>query len=177
MKKLLMLFVCALMCVTIWAQAPIDDRGGVYGPFDVLSQTAVENNVSFTSYGLYTEDGSTLVKAFSNGTYYGFFVKEGTLAIADFAIPETTSRVYIPSSVMYISPKAFFHSPNVIIAVYSGSPTTSVQPIPPTPNGDLSNPSSEASRYTIDGIKIDHPTEGINIVTLPDGTARKEVVR
>ena len=176
MKKLLMLFICILMGSHAWSQAPFDDRGGVYGPFDVLSQQAVDGNVSFTSYGLYTEDGSTLVKAFSNGTYYGFYVKEGTMAIADFAIPENTTRVYIPSSVVYISPKAFCLSPNVIIGVYNGSPTSSVHPISPTPD-DPSNPSSEVSRYSIDGVKLDQPVEGVNIVTFSDGSARKELVR
>lgn len=172
-----MFLVCIFMGLHAWAQTPIDDRGGVYGPFDVLLQQAVDGNVSFTSYGLYTEDGSTLVKAFSNGTYYGFYVKEGTQAIADYAIPENTTRVYIPSSVVYISPKAFCLSPNVIIGVYSGSPTSSVHPISPIPNDNTSNPSSEVSRYSIDGIKLNQPTEGVNIVTLSDGSARKELVR
>ena len=171
----MMFLVGAFMGVYTWAQAPIDDRGGVYGPFDVLSQQAVYHNVSFTSYGLYTEDGSTLVKAFSNGTDFGFYVREGTLAIADYAIPENTTRVYIPSSVVYISPKAFRLSPNVLVGVYSGSPTTSAHPS--TPSVDSSNPTSEVSRYSIDGVKLDQPTEGVNIVTLSDGTARKELVR
>ena len=137
----------------------------------------------YTSTGLYTKDGKTLVAAITNSpNYYRFYVIDGCETICSGAFQKFTSlTVYIPSSVRSIAPDAINsrltsgQTPNGYGGIQDGVREESGSG---AVNAPVTDPNAtEVARYNVQGVRLSEPTNGVNIVQMSDGSAEKVLVR
>ncbi len=173
------------------AQDNLDDRGGVVGPFATFDEPFTinyslwannpEGNVitvdDYLARGLYTEDGSTLVQCYCKvySSWYVCFVKPGTTTIAEGALIAREDHVidylFIPKTVTYIAPRALRSVRDVVVYDSATRPSQ----VSPTPS--KSDAAEEAARFGLNGVRMENPERGVNIVRMTDNTTRKELVR
>lgn len=162
---MIILFVfCSIAVASSYAQNVIYDNGttkvyenGVVYCEGGFIEKATEYK-SNTFKGLYSSDGKVLVNMSSYT--YECYVPNGTECIAKNAFSSCgISSLYIPSSVKYIDPSVMWDgSKRRIIRTYTD--TSSAKGIKATEDENT----TEVARYTIQGVKINEPQKGINIV-------------
>lgn len=195
MKKLILLMTVFFSCFGVKAQEATTDYVYSSDGFEVKTSvfTVSEQNRTYESVGLYSKDGTILVSAIS-GNYddyrHGrrFYVIDGCETIASGAFQGVSNYyVFIPSSVKYIAPDALIsrvdHSggstpysySNTFAGIQDGVKEQNASGAAYAPTADPN--ATEVARYNLQGVRLNEPTNGINIVQNSDGTADKEVVR
>lgn len=123
MKLIFTLVLIACAAFQVAAQTGLDEAGNVKSSGGFVTDTMYfdQGNATYYSTGLYSADGSVLVRMGEYVSRSGdFFVKDGCKAIANGAFDMQTSgpilRVNIPSSVTTIAPFAFG---KMVISVHS----------------------------------------------------------
>lgn len=188
MKKIF--FIIAMLCACLVLNAQENTTEYIYcsDGFEIkegiITVDFLSQQRTYSSTGLYSADGKVLVAAITNNGFARFYVLDGCETICSGAFQGMTSTsVYIPSSVKYIAPDAL-----VSIAAY-GNPqslnrfagiqdgctedrsSTATRSLQTDPNA------TEVSRYNLQGMKLDSPESGINILQKSDGTTEKIMVR
>ncbi|WP_143025498.1 hypothetical protein [Prevotella sp. tc2-28] len=192
MKKSLLttLFICFV--TTMHSQSVITDKGYIYSPdgFAVKTAVATIDGKIYKSTGLYSKDGKVFIQVNGDIENKTFVVLSGAEVIGPEAfdgcvsIYQYPSYIYIPSTVKYISQRAFEGGnynggsalkPRVYIYddSYEDTSATSVKEMSVTSEGGV----TEIARYNISGQKLNEPQKGINIVQMSDRTVHKEYVR
>ena len=115
----MILALLTVMSISVFAQDNIDDKGFANSPagFKEMTQNGVYGHVTYSSVGLYTADGKTLVRAIPQAwdtPVWIFFVKAGCTTIAPnafgyFSNQDASNKfhVYMPASVTSIATNAF----------------------------------------------------------------------
>lgn len=184
MKKLIIILTVFFTCLGVKAQDSTTDYIYSSDGFEVKKATFITSSGNErTCYGLYTKDGKTLVSAMENPNY--FYVIDGCEVICSGAFQGVWGcYVYIPSSVKYIAPDAItarvgyggtYEKYNRFGGIQDGVREDSNSGAAYAPTADPN--AVEVARYNIQGIKLNEPTEGINIVQMSDGTAEKVLVK
>ncbi len=184
MRQLITLLLC-MTCAWCHAQDNLDERGGIIGPFaifddpytiffydDTYKQNVEHRVMGSQSKGLYTLDGKTLVKG-NRGTYV--FVKPGTTTIAEGAISRSKDfdkvELYIPHSVEYIAPGIMGCVSDIF--VYDVAAPNKIKNEQSPQQGNA----VETSRFNANGMRLEAPEHGLNIVRMSDNSSHKEVVK
>ena len=108
-------------------------------------------------------------------TYQTIVVAPGTTTLAsnscnyDNGNEDFSYTVRIPSSVKYIAPDAF-GSHTSSVSVYDA--TSSAKEI-----SVLDDNPQEVARYNLNGVMLQEPEEGVNIIKMSDNSAKKVVVK
>lgn len=191
-KILCCLMVYAFITINTLAQNIIYDSGTsviyengvVYSPdgFETIETSySLNSDTTIISWGLYTKDGKILVSAerakYKNkvGSCFHYCVAEGTVAIAKNAFRYRFSGdgLYFPTSIQYIDPEMTSSecSYNYSIIFYTGNSSIRIK------NTDEESCSEEKSRYNIQGMKLQKPARGVNIVQYSDKTTKKVLVK
>ena len=187
MKKVFCaLFMCAL-CHGMMAQDNIQENNFSISNdgFVYLNPPVTIDGIEFKASGLYSSDGLTLIKGtYQNITksiggatyiYHIIVVAPGTTTLAsnscnfDNGNADFSYSVRIPSSVKYIAPDAF-GSRTKSVGVYDA--TSSAKEI-----SVLDDNPQEVARYNLNGVKLQEPEEGVNIIKMSDNSAKKVVVK
>lgn len=164
------------------AQDCITDKGYIYslnGFVEKTYEAKLDSKYYAQEYsGLYTADGKVLVRAnkgYSINTNVYFAVAPGTEVIAPNALIHVINvtksaqlTLGIPSSVKYIAPDAIDYT----IKIYD-EPTSSIKQREEVSSENV----EEIGRYNLAGVQLSEPTEGINIVKMSDGSAKKTLVK
>lgn len=199
MKKLIFILIVFFACLEVKAQDSTIDYIYSSDGFEVKTgYISVSNDLDgkaiYRSTGLYSKDGKILVAGISKGVKWSnsssftstgyFYIIDGCETIASCAFQGLINTyVYIPSSVKYIAPDAIISRTtysgqsmnNILYGVMDGCREESNSGAAYAPTADPN--AAEVARYNIQGIKLNEPTEGINIVQMSDGTAEKVLVK
>jgi len=180
MKKILAT-IAALVCTTMAAQAQevVFDNGttqlysnGFVKSIDGFVEKETCLNNLYYSTGVYSADGSVLLYMNASSTCS---VAPGTKAIANMAFNRCEEAVYLPTSVKYISPKAFeSNDANTLRLRVSDE----IEEITVSAREHTSSDEAdEVARYNTKGMRLDKAERGLNIVKMSDDTTRKELVK
>lgn len=183
MKNLVLLFTVFCACLSVSAQESTTDY--IYSSDGFEVKTIVSGGAKFT--GLYSKDGKVFVSYINSNVLY-FVVLDGCEVICSNAFQSTSDReIYIPSSVKYIAPDALLSNyigrntsgggrlTNRIVGIKDGCKEENASSAVQTSIADPD--ATEVARYDINGVRLDEPTTGINIVQMSDGTSEKVVVK
>lgn len=178
MKKFF-LFLFALMTLACASsQEMITDKGYFYS---AEGFTCKHGNI-------YTSDGKTMVRSgwYSRDDWDQHYLVDKLIEIPSGAQVIPSNLLYgpageaatgynwlyavvIPSSVKWIATDAFM-MPRVVF--FSGeSEAEAIEAVTPDSNA------TEIARFNIEGMRITQPQQGVNIVLMSDGTARKQLVK
>ncbi|MCM1331757.1 MAG: hypothetical protein NC248_04010 [Bacteroides sp.] len=196
MKNLVLLFTVFCACLSVSAQESTTDYIYSSDGFEVKKGycTALASKYSYLktyiSTGLYSKDGKVLVSYISDYADKVFYVLDGCEVICSKAFQGASGLdIYIPSSVKYIAPDALpsnyigsttnsvggVRQINIFKGIQDGckekNASSAVQTSIADPNA------TEVARYDINGVRLDEPTTGINIVQMSDGTSEKVLVK
>ncbi len=179
MKNLVLLFTVFCACLSVSAQESTTDyiysSDGFEVKTGVISYSTI-NGISTKKYtGLYSKDGKVFV-SYMSGSGSEFYVLDGCEVICSKAFQSTSSGldVYIPSSVKYIAPDAL-KSANRFKGIKDGIKEENASSVA---YASIADPNAtEVARYDINGVRLDEPTTGINIVQMSDGTSEKVLVK
>lgn len=187
MKKLILLLAAFFICIVGKAQESTTDYIYSSDGFEVkvgVIERMGDYNTPYASKskGLYSKDGRILVSCISPDKYR-FYVIDGCEIICSGAFQGFNSCVvYIPSSVKYIAPDALI----TYISASGGGYTNRFGGIQDgcmeegansiySPVADKNT--TEVARYNMQGIKLNEPASGINIIRQSDGTTEKVLVK
>lgn len=188
MKKIILLLTVFFVCLGTKAQEATTDY--IYSSDGFELKTSVieleRNDGSkyfHKSTGLYSKDGKMLVLATDCDKYpYGsenkrFYVIDGCETICSRAFQCMVADVYIPSSVRNIAPDALYFSSSGhshIDGIQDGCMEKGANSVS-SPAADKNT--TEVARYNMQGIKLNEPASGINIIRQSDGTTEKVLVK
>lgn len=191
MKNLVLLFTVFCACLSVSAQE--STTGYIYSSDGFEVKTGVVEIRGYSEYrvrstGLYSKDGKVLVSyiySYSNGKDGGFYVLDGCEVICSKAFQGVSGEdIYIPSSVKYIAPDALLSNDystkvgrptNIFKGIQDGCKEENASSAAYTSVADPN--ATEVARYDINGVRLDEPTTGINIVQMSDGTSEKVLVK
>lgn len=191
MKNLVLLLAAIFTFLGVKAQEAATDYIYSSDGFEVKTGAVNIGGNIYISTGLYSKDGKTLVAAMTakyDYDHYHFFVLDGCETICSGAFQSMyDTYVYIPSSVKQIAPDAITSKAqpyevtnthrciNEFRGVQDGCKE---QGGSGSVNAPASDPNAtEVARYNIQGVRLNEPSNGLNIVQMSDGTAEKVIVR
>lgn len=186
MKKIILLLTVFFTCLSVNAQEATTDYIYSSDGFEVKTGVTYYGQQIHKSIGLYSKDGKVFVAAItSSGS--DFYIIDGCETICSGAFQSySRSTVYFPSTVKNIAPDAITSKViiggNVTHTIYNkfGGIKDGVreQNSSDAAYAPLADPNAtEVARYNIQGIRINEPAEGINIVHMSDGTSEKVLVK
>lgn len=181
-KRLFLIALVCLVAIQGFSQNVIYDNGMtkvyengvVYSSDGFVEKTVVpDSNSNYKSSGIYTKDGKVFVSAiFSFST--SFYVADGTEYInkkAFYFLKSSTIR--LPKSVRFIDPEAFLSyltdSRNDARMIDEASSAKEIE------FDDVNI--EETVRYNLQGMRLEEPHKGVNIVRYTDNSAKKVVVK
>lgn len=194
MRKIILLLTVFFVCLGTRAQEATTDYIYSSDGFE-LKTGVIEQEHSdgekflHRSQGLYSKDGKMLVSAIAcdlvyvrDGSRYTFYVIDGCETICSGAFQGLNMcTVYIPSSVKYIAPNALIsyksardgHA-NGFGGIQDGCMEEGASSVS---SPAVNENTTEVARYNMQGIKLNEPTNGINIIRQSDGTTEKVLVK
>lgn len=175
MKNLVLLFTVFCACLSVSAQESTTDY--IYSSDGFEVKTIVSGYDIYT--GLYSKDGKVFVSYISGSYSSDFYVLDGCEVICSKAFQYASGKeIYIPSSVKYIAPDALMSASggkNRFKGIQDGCKEANTSSAVQT---SIADPNvTEVARYDINGVRLDEPTTGINIVQMSDGTSEKVLVK
>ena len=197
MGKYILLIIVLFTFVIGQAQESTTDCIYSSDGFEVKTSVFVNSeNRTFKSIGLYSKDGKILVSAISatslydnSSFYFNFYVLDGCETICSGAFQGCSGYyIYIPSSVQYLAPDAI--TSKVTLHSFSGQYSDKGNKFGGIQDGckedrdlgiiyapKIDSDAIEVSRYNVNGMKIDKPINGVNILQMSDGTTEKILVK
>lgn len=186
MKKINLLLTVFFVCLGTRAQEATTDY--IYSSDGFELKTSVieleRNDGSkyfHKSTGLYSKDGKMLVLATDcdRDTYTSkrfFYVIDGCETICSRAFQCMISAVYIPSSVRNIAPDALYYGSGQshIDGIQDGCMEEGANSVS---SPAVNENTTEVARYNMQGIKLNEPASGINIIRQSDGKTEKVLVK
>ncbi len=185
MKKLSLLAVMLSFYMSMSSQ---NVENGVIiseGGFAMMSSSIQGKYYTYETTGLYSSDGKTLVAILYYDDPSYLSVLPQTEEIAPNALRalsgDNSFRICIPTNVKRIYPTSFITSKGefgqmaiVIVTDDVQESTTSVKSVH---EDDDSSNLEEVGRYSIQGLLVDKPVPGVNIIQMSDSSTRKVLVR
>ncbi|MCM1093157.1 MAG: hypothetical protein NC421_04305 [Lachnospiraceae bacterium] len=182
MKNLVLLFTVFCACLSVSAQESTTDYIYSSDGFEVKEMSA---KGGYGGTGLYSKDGKVLVSCIGSNGSSNFYVLDGCEVICSRAFQGVNgAKIYIPSSVKYIAPDALLSNYNSanggrpinrFVGIHDGCKEANASSAAYTSIADPN--ATEVARYDINGVRLDEPTTGINIVQMSDGTSEKVLVK
>ena len=188
MKRVI--FILAVMLSVLTGKAQDATIDYIYSPdgFDIkegiITVNFINQDRTFSSTGLYSKDGKVLVSAITTNGFGRFYVLDGCETICSGAFQSMTSTsVYIPSSVRYIAPDALnslgaYGNSNLVnrfAGIQDGCYEDNTLSAPSMKRNDPE--ASETGRYSVNGMPLNGPADGINIIRKSDGSSEKIFVK
>ena len=178
------LFTIMMLMLSITASAQLQEDGAIYSPdgFTVKTSSIEGRYYTYETTGLYTADGKTLVAIMYMDDPAYMSVLPSTERIAPNALrslasTETNYRICIPTAVKYVYPESFITSKGatgqmaiVLVTDEVKEVATSIKELN---DSEETEEVKETARYNLQGMKIDGPSKGINIVKMSDNSSRK----
>lgn len=186
MKNLILLLAAFFICIVGKAQESTTDyiysSDGFEVKVGVIKTTTGYNSYTSRSEGLYSKDGRILVSCIRSDEYDRFYVIDGCEIICSGAFQNFTQcKVYIPSSVKYIAPDALISYKsardgyaNRFSGIQDGCMEEGANSVFSTA---INKNTTEVARYNMQGIKLNEPASGINIIRQSDGKTEKVLVK
>ena len=135
----------------------------------------------YESVGLYSKDGKVLVAAIrcQNSEFY---VIDGCETICSGAFQAFENiKIFIPSTIINIAPDAIkahhgYTKTNTFGGIVDGMKEVPMQQSATgSPIKDVDP--TEVARYNLQGIRLNRPVNGVNIVHMSDGTTTKQLIQ
>lgn len=179
-----------LTCIALKAQQTAVDYIYSSDGFEVKKaikeETVYVNGDHLTTYkyenvGLYSKDGKVLVAAIrcQNSEFY---VIDGCETICSGAFQAFENiKIFIPSTIINIAPDAIkahhgYTKTNTFGGIVDGIKEVPMQQsATDSPIKDVDT--TEVARYNLQGIRLNRPVNGVNIVHMSDGTTTKQLIQ
>jgi len=186
-KGIFLIGMVVCMCLSASAQTQNVENDPIYsdGGFEWRTSVVKGKYYDYETTSLYSSDGKTLVAVmyYDDAAYLSALPQTERIApnaLRAMSSADSNYRICIPSSVKYVYPTSFITSkannPMAIVIVTDeiSETTTAVKEIADNPGESEAH---EAGRYNIQGMRIDEPEAGINIVRMSDNTSKKVLVK
>ena len=184
-KSFILLCLMSIFSMSSKAQNVENDLIFSENGFVMMTSSVSGKYYSYDTTCLYSADGKTMVAVMYYDDPAYMSVLPGTEKIAPNALRACASsdsnyRICIPTSVKYVYPTSFITSKGnvgqmaiVIVTDEVQESATSVKSIHEE-NGQAADVSA---RYNIQGLMVDEPVQGVNIIRMSDNTVQKVLVK
>lgn len=185
MKKMSLLAIMMLFCLSMSSQNVENGVITSEGGYAMLSSSIQGKYYTYETTGLYSSDGKTLVAVlyFDDPAYLS--VLPQTEEIAPNALRtlsgDSNFRICIPTNVKRLYPTSFITSKGnfgqMAIVIVTDDVQESATSVKSVHEDDDSSSLKEVGRYNIQGLLVDEPVQGVNIIQMSDSSTRKVLVR
>jgi len=187
MKNFAFLLLCLISMLSTSAMAQNVENDVIYSEngFVMMTSSVAGKYYTYDTTGLYSADGKTLVAVLYYDDPAYMSVLPGTEKIAPNALracasSDTNYRICIPTSVKYVYPTSFITSKGdvgqmaiIIVTDEVQESTTSVKAI----HDEEGQEAQVSARYNIQGLMVDEPVQGVNIIRMSDNSVQKVLVK